>query len=59
MTYKDVFVAQVALGANINQTIKAFNDAQNYEGVSLIIAYSTCVNQGFDMSNMMEENKSS
>lgn len=57
MTYKDVFVAQVALGANINQTIKAFNDAQNYEGVSLIIAYSTCVNQGFDMSNMMEENK--
>ena len=57
LTYKDVFVSQVALGANINQTIKAFIDAQNYNGVSLIIAYAPCVNQGFDMSNMMGEMK--
>lgn len=57
MTYKDVFVAQVALGANINQTIKAFKDAQDYNGVSLIIAYAPCVNQGFDLSNMMGEMK--
>ena len=57
MSYKDVFVAQVALGGNINQTIKALNDAQNYSGVSLVIAYAPCVNQGFDMSNMMSEMK--
>ena len=57
MTYKDVFVAQVALGANLNQTIKAIKDAQDYKGVSIIIAYAPCVNQGFDLSNMMNEMK--
>ena len=57
LTYKDVFVAQVALGGNINQTIKAIKEAQDYNGVSLVIAYAPCVNQGFDMSNMMEEMK--
>ncbi len=57
LTYKDVFVSQVALGANINQTIKILKDAQDYNGVSIVIAYAPCVNQGFDMSNMMNEMK--
>ena len=57
LTYKDVFVSQVALGYNINQTIKALKDAQDYNGVSLVVAYSPCVNQGFDLSNMMNEMK--
>ena len=55
MTYRDVFVAQVALGANINQTIKVMKDAQDYQGVSIVIAYAPCVNQGFDLSDMMAE----
>lgn len=57
MTYKDVFVAQVCLGANMAHTIKALSDAQNYKGVSLVIAYSPCVNQGYDMSDMMSRMK--
>ena len=57
LTYKDVYIAQVSLGGNINYTIKAIKDAQDYKGVSLIIAYAPCVNQGFDMSDMMEHMK--
>ncbi len=57
LTYKDVFVSQVALGYNINQTIKAIKDAQDYKGVSVIVAYAPCVNQGFDLSDMMNEMK--
>lgn len=57
LTYKDVFVAQIALGADFNQAIKAIKDAQEYKGVSLILAYSPCINQGFDLSNMINESK--
>ena len=57
LTYKDVFVAQVALGYNINQTIKMLKEAQDYNGVSIVIAYAPCVNQGFDLSDMMAEMK--
>ena len=57
LTYKDVFVGQICLGANMMHTIKTLKDAQDYEGVSLIIAYAPCVNQGFDMSNMISEMK--
>ncbi len=46
MTYEYVYVAQVAMGANYNQCIKAFSEAESYNGPSIIIAYSPCVNQG-------------
>ncbi len=57
LSYEDVFVAQIALGADINQTIKALKQAQEYEGVSVVIAYSPCVNQGFDLANHTNETK--
>ncbi len=57
LAYKNVYVAQVAIGANMNQCIKAFKEAEKYDGVSIIIAYSTCINQGFDLSNLTSEMK--
>ena len=45
-TYGYVYVAQIAMGANMNQTLKAIQEAESYPGPSLIIAYSPCVNHG-------------
>ncbi|HEY8423374.1 MAG TPA: pyruvate:ferredoxin (flavodoxin) oxidoreductase, partial [Clostridia bacterium] len=50
MSYGYVYVAQVAMGANMNQVIKAMIEAEKYKGPSLIIAYATCINHGIDMS---------
>ncbi|MDD4028292.1 MAG: pyruvate:ferredoxin (flavodoxin) oxidoreductase [Caldisericia bacterium] len=49
MTYGYVYVAQVAMGANKNQLIKAFTEAEAYPGPSLIIAYSPCINHGLKL----------
>ncbi|NLO40242.1 MAG: pyruvate:ferredoxin (flavodoxin) oxidoreductase [Ruminiclostridium sp.] len=60
MSYGYVYVAQIAMGANMNQTIKAFNEAESYPGPSLIIAYSPCVNHGIKSgmgTSMMEEKR--
>ncbi len=57
ITYKTAYVAQVSLGADMVQTIKAFKEAESYNGVSIIIAYAPCVNHGFDMSNSSLEMK--
>ncbi len=46
MSYGYVYVAQIAMGANMNHTIKAITEAESYKGPSLIIAYSPCVNHG-------------
>ena len=46
MSYGYVYVAQIALGANMNQTIKAIKEAEAYPGPSLIIAYAPCINHG-------------
>jgi len=46
MSYGYVYVAQVAMGANQTQTLKAFAEAEAYEGPSLVIAYSPCINHG-------------
>ena len=46
MSYGYVYVTQIAMGANMNHTIKAFIEAENYKGPSLIIAYSPCINHG-------------
>lgn len=46
MSYGYVYVAQIAMGANMNQTIKAMVEAESYKGPSLIIAYSPCISHG-------------
>ncbi len=55
--YGNVFVAQVALGANDAQTIKALLEAEAWDGPSLVIAYSTCIAHGIDMSRSMSHQK--
>ena len=57
VAYGYVYVAQVALGANMNQTIKAFREAESYNGPSIIIAYSHCINQGIDMMRGQNQTK--
>ncbi|MBR0374865.1 MAG: pyruvate:ferredoxin (flavodoxin) oxidoreductase [Mogibacterium sp.] len=59
MSYGYVYVAQVAMGANPEQTLKAIKEAEAYEGPSLIIAYSPCINHGIraGMNNAMPEMK--
>ncbi len=57
MSYKDVYVARVAFGADDAQTIKAFVEAEAYPGPSLIVAYSHCIEQGFDLSNGLGQQK--
>ena len=44
--YGNVYVAQIAFGANPNQTVRAMQEADSFDGPALIIAYSTCINQG-------------
>lgn len=46
MTYKNVYVAQIAMGADYNQTLKAITEAERYNGPSLIVAYSPCISHG-------------
>jgi homodimeric pyruvate:ferredoxin (flavodoxin) oxidoreductase len=57
MQYENVYVASVALGANMNQCVQAFKEAEHYPGASLIIAYSPCIDWGIEMKNMMHEQK--
>ena len=56
-SYGNVYVAQVAMGANMNQVVKAFAEAEAHEGTSLIIAYSPCIAHGIDMETMMSHMK--
>ena len=46
MSYGYVYVAQVAMGADYNQCIKAFHEAESYHGPSIVIAYAPCINHG-------------
>jgi pyruvate-ferredoxin/flavodoxin oxidoreductase len=57
MSYGYVYVARVAMGANDQQTLRAFLEAESYDGPSLIIAYSTCIAHGFDMAKGLEQQK--
>ncbi len=56
-TYKDVYVAKVSMGANMNQFLKAVQEAEAYDGVSLIIAYAPCINHGINLSNSQDAMK--
>jgi pyruvate-ferredoxin/flavodoxin oxidoreductase len=55
MTYGNVYVAQIAMGANDAQTLKAFVEAESYDGPALIIAYSHCIAHGIDMAKGLEQ----
>jgi pyruvate-ferredoxin/flavodoxin oxidoreductase len=57
MTYGYVYVASVAMGANKNQFMKALVEAETYNGPSIIIAYSPCINHGINMGKSQEEEK--
>ena len=59
MSYGYVYVAQIAMGANYNQCVKAFSEAESYNGPSLIIAYAPCINHGIKggMGIAQEEEK--
>ena len=57
MRYGDVYIAQVAMGANDTHTIKAFLEAEAHPGPSLIIAYSQCIAHGIDMAKGMHQQK--
>jgi pyruvate-ferredoxin/flavodoxin oxidoreductase len=57
MTYGNVYVARVAMGAGDMQTLKAFNEAEAYNGPSLIIAYATCIAHGIDMKQGLSQQK--
>ncbi|WP_429235400.1 pyruvate:ferredoxin (flavodoxin) oxidoreductase [Aeromonas salmonicida] len=57
MMYGHVYVAQISLGAQMNQTVKAIQEAEAYPGPSLIIAYSPCEEHGYDLAQSHEQMK--
>ena len=57
MSYGYVYVASVALGADRGQTLKAFQEAEAYDGPSIIFAYAPCIAHGIDMSKTQTEQK--
>ncbi len=57
MSYGNAYVARVAMGANDTQTVQAFIEAEQYDGPSLIIAYSHCIAHGINMIKGMEQQK--
>ncbi len=57
MSYGNVYVASVAMGAKDEHTLKAFLEAEAYNGPSLIIAYSHCIAHGIDMTTGMTDQK--
>jgi pyruvate-ferredoxin/flavodoxin oxidoreductase len=58
MTYGNVYVASVAMGASDTQTVKAFVEAESYDGPSLIIAYGHCIAHGIDISKGLKQQAS-
>jgi pyruvate-ferredoxin/flavodoxin oxidoreductase len=57
MSYGDVYVAQIAMGASDAQTVRTFLEAESYDGPSLIIAYSHCIAHAIDMRKGLEQQK--
>ena len=55
--YGNVYVAQIALGASHNQAVKAFVEAEKYDGPSIIVAYCHCIAHGIEMSHGLDEQK--
>ena len=57
MSYGNVYVASVAMGAKDEHTLKAFLEAEAYDGPSIIIAYSHCIAHGIDMTTGLQNQK--
>ena len=57
MSYGNVYVAKVSMGANMNQVVKAFAEAAAYDGPSLIIAYAHCIAHGFNLVDGLDHQK--
>jgi pyruvate-ferredoxin/flavodoxin oxidoreductase len=57
MTYGHVYVARVAMGGNDAHTLRAFREAEAYDGPALIIAYSHCIAHGFDLRHGMDQQR--
>ena len=57
IAYGNVYVAKIAFGAKDAQTVKAFQEAESYDGPSLLIAYSHCIAHGYDLSLGLEQQK--
>jgi pyruvate-ferredoxin/flavodoxin oxidoreductase len=57
MAYGYVYVAQIAMGANDQQTLRAILEAESYDGPSLIIAYSHCIAHGYDLAKGLDQQK--
>jgi pyruvate-ferredoxin/flavodoxin oxidoreductase len=57
MSYGNVYVARIAMGANPNQAVKAFMEAEAYNGPSLVLAYAHCIAHGYDISEGYEHQK--
>ncbi len=57
MSYGNIYVAQIAMGASDAQTVRAFLEAESYDGPSLIIAYSHCIAHGINMAKGMDQQK--
>ena len=57
MTYGNVYVARVAFGAKDAQTVRAFQEADSYQGTSIIVAYSHCIAHGYDLAYGCEQQK--
>jgi pyruvate-ferredoxin/flavodoxin oxidoreductase len=57
MNYGNVYVAKIAMGANPNQAVKAFMEAEAYNGPSLVLAYAHCIAHGYDISDGNEHQK--
>ncbi|MFN3562507.1 MAG: pyruvate:ferredoxin (flavodoxin) oxidoreductase [Chloroherpetonaceae bacterium] len=58
MTYENVYVASIAIGARDEHTLRTFLEAEAYDGVSLIIAYSHCIAHGIEMHDALHHQKS-
>jgi pyruvate-ferredoxin/flavodoxin oxidoreductase len=57
MTYGNVYVAAVALGADDMQTVKVFHEAESYDGPAVIIAYSPCIAHGYDLVHGLDQSR--
>ena len=57
MSYKNVYVGRIALGANDAQALKVMQEAEAHDGPSLIIAYCPCINHGFDLNSQLAHQK--
>ena len=57
MHYGAVYVARVAMGSSDSHTLKAFQEAEAYDGPSIIIAYSHCIAHGYDLVHGLDQQK--